>query len=226
MIVFDLVGDNEGNPIYQALQVQNQSRQYEFIESIVQAALGTNQQFLSTVVIKSLNHHAIACLHAGAGEYRSCKVEVWSNGGEKPDYVPPAAHRVPALMDHMINWVNRQWGAMDPVVLATFVLWRLNWIHPFVNGNGRTARAAAYYVLCISSGGWLPGDVILPELLRLNREEYVAALRHTDKTFNNTGNPDMGPLHSLISRLLGEQVGPFSGNGGGVPKGGDAPEDE
>ncbi|MBL8221394.1 MAG: Fic family protein, partial [Bryobacterales bacterium] len=30
------------------------------------------------------------------------------------------------------------------------VMWRLNWIHPFFGGNGRTARSASYLVLCAS----------------------------------------------------------------------------
>jgi len=108
-------------------------------------------------------------------------------------------------MDDFVNKVNREWVDTDPVVLATFVLWRINYIHPFINGNGRTARAAAYYVLCVKSGGWLPGSVILPELLRLNRDEYVVALQAADKLLEN-GQPDLAPLHSLVSRLLGEQL--------------------
>jgi len=85
------------------------------------------------------------------------------------------------------------------------VLWRLNHIHPFINGNGRTARAAAYFVLCLRSEGWLPGDTILPELLRQNREEYVAALRQVDETYN-TGVMDLSPLHALLVALLDEQL--------------------
>ena len=58
------------------------------------------------------------------------------------DYHPPEHYRVQALMDDFVNNVNRSWENADPVVLATLVLWRLNNIHPFINGNGRTARAA------------------------------------------------------------------------------------
>ena len=70
-------------------------------------------------------------------------------------------YRVPALMDDFVNTVNRNWEQTDPVVLAAFVLWRLNNIHPFINGNGRTARACAYFVLCVRAGGWLAGQPIL-----------------------------------------------------------------
>jgi Fic family protein len=65
-------------------------------------------------------------------------------------------------MDDSVNQVNLWWQSADPVALATFVLWRLNNIHPFINGNGRTARAATYFVLCVKAGGWLQGTTILP----------------------------------------------------------------
>jgi fido (protein-threonine AMPylation protein) len=37
------------------------------------------------------------------------------------------------------------------------LMWRINWIHPFDDGNGRTARMASYAVLCVLLGYELPG---------------------------------------------------------------------
>lgn len=85
------------------------------------------------------------------------------------DYTPPDHYRVNALMDDFVNLVNRRWSETEPVSLAAYVLWRLNYIHPFINGNGRTARAACYFVLCVKVKGWLGGDTILPERLRAHR---------------------------------------------------------
>ena len=84
---------------------------------------------------------------------------------------------------------------------------RLNNIHPFINGNGRTARAACYFVLCLKSGGWLSGDPILPELIRQNRDEYVEALQEGHVSFAATGDADLRRLHALLTRLLDEQLG-------------------
>ena len=91
------------------------------------------------------------------------------------------------------------------VLLATYVLWRLNHIHPFINGNGRTARAACYFVLCVKAGGWLSGDVILPERLQSNRDEYMEALRKADEA-EDAGKPDLTELCALVSRMLTEQL--------------------
>ena len=108
-------------------------------------------------------------------------------------------------MDDFINQVNRAWETTDTVVLSTFVLWRMNYIHPFINGNGRTARAACYFVLCVKANGWLPGKMILPELIRRERDAYIEALADADKSFHD-GNLDLTKLHQLVAKLLEEQI--------------------
>jgi Fic/DOC family protein len=198
VILYELF-NTEANPHYRSLEISNGNRQYQFLNSVVQIAIDIDKRFLSQTLIKAFNFHAIVCLHTNPGEYRPCPVTVGS-------HLPPAHYRVPALMDDFVNEVNRQWDNADAVQLATFVLWRLNNIHPFINGNGRTARAASYFVLCVKSGGWLKGTTILPELIRQNRDAYCAALQLGHDSFARTGKEDLTVLHALIVRLLGEQV--------------------
>ncbi|MCY4556856.1 MAG: Fic family protein, partial [Chloroflexi bacterium] len=138
MILFELVRGNEDHPAYRALEVANGGRHYDFLQSVVETAVAVEKPFLWQTVIKAINYHAIACLHPYAGEYRPCAVTVG-------DHDPPDHYRVDALMDDFVNEVNRYWNDWDEVSLAAYVLWRLNWIHPFINGNGRTARAACYF---------------------------------------------------------------------------------
>jgi len=211
VILFELTR-SEAHPAYRRLEIENAIRHYDFLRSMVVASLEMGRPFLSQQIIKALNFHAIACLHTHAGEYRPCPVEVGT-------YRPPEHYQVIPLMDDFVNLVNRGWEKSDPVVLATYVLWRLNHIHPFINGNGRTARAAAYFVLCVAANTWLPGETILPELLRQNREEYVEALKKADMSFNATGEPDLESLHAVVERLLKQQL-ETSPNGGQDTQGG------
>jgi len=197
MFVHDLVG-TEQHPVYQQLSAENLDRQYSFLRSITLASLAV-QPMLSIEIIKALNYHAVSCLHASAGEFRTWPVEV---GG---DFTPPLHIQVSPLMQMFTNQVNRQWDTIDAVSLAAFVLWRLNYIHPFINGNGRAARAACHFVLCLKAGGWLPGDPILPELIRLNRPEYVKCLKAVDASAA-AGTVDLGPLHEFLTRLIDEQL--------------------
>jgi Fic family protein len=204
VILSEILG-NEAHPVYQELEIANGSRQYDFLRSLVTTSLAVQRPFLSSHIIKALNFHAITCLHPNAGEFRPCPVVVGPND-PKP-YHPPAPYRVQALMDDFVNTVNRAWEKTEPVSLAAFVLWRLNWIHPFINGNGRSARAASYFVLCVKANLWLPGAPILPELLRTERARYVAALKAGDDSAE-TGNLDLSELHGLMTELLQQQVNP------------------
>ena len=197
MILYDL-SDNENHPVYQSLAISNGDRQFSFLQSIVAAAVEGGKPYLSQTVVKALNFHAIACLHVNAGEFRPCEVVVGS-------HTPPPRFRVQALMDDFVNVVNRSWDSTDPIAHAAFVLWKMNHIHPFINGNGRTARAAAYFVLCVRLGGWLPGSPILPARLTSARDEYVQALRAVDKSLES-GGPDLSPLIAMMTALLHEQL--------------------
>lgn len=204
MILFEIAGEREDHPAYQRLATSNGVRQYDFLNSAVLAALDVNRPFLSQTVIKALNFQAICCLHVTAGEYRPINVMAGEEGDPNTHYAP-MNHRVQALMDDFVNEVNRNWTQIDPVLLSAFVLWKLNYIHPFINGNGRTARACCYFVLCLSNGGLLPGFPALPELITQNRNDYIQGLLHAHKTFRS-GSVDLQLLHSLLLRLVNEQL--------------------
>ncbi len=193
MILFD-IKDSENHPNYKKLEYQNLARQLLFLYSIIPAAIETNQLFITQTIIKALNFHAIACLHPYAGEYRNCEVII-----KNSSHRPPSHYRVNSLMDDFVDNINRYWGELEPIALSAIVLSRLNQIHPFINGNGRTARACCYYALCLKIGGFLKGKVILPMLLEMNRPQYIAALQDADKGNINT-------LIDLITNLLNIQM--------------------
>ena len=196
MDLYEIFGD-EQHPAYRKLSVENGSRHYSFLESMATTALESKRPMLFQSIIKALNFHAIVGLHHSAGKYRSHPVVVGK-------YRPPEHHSVPPLMDDFVNMVNRYWDSTDPLALSAFALWRINHIHPFVNGNGRTARAVCYFILCVKSGGLLPGKTILPEILRIepNRTRYVQALQRADQG----GDDDLDELIQLIRELLHRQI--------------------
>lgn len=198
MVLHELFED-EQHPAYRALASTNLERQYDFLTSIVDAAVAIDRPMVSTGIVKALNHHAICCLHVNAGEYRPCPVTVGR-------FDPPAHYRVPELMDAFVNEVNRRLETTDVLTLAAYCLWRLTHIHPFINGNGRTARALCYYVVCIKFGRRLSGAPILPELIRRNREECVELLRSADVVSGAEWERALNGLRSFVLRLLNEQI--------------------
>ena len=101
-------------------------------------------------------------LSVHAGNFRPAGVNI-----EKSDHEPPGAHMVPEFVEALCDYVNDNWVAKSPIHLAAYVLWRLNWIHPFDDGNGRTSRAVSYLFLCVKLESQLPsiGHDTIPELI-------------------------------------------------------------
>jgi Fic family protein len=76
------------------------------------------------------------------GNYRPAGVEIQGSRHQ-----PVGAHLVPEQVEEMCDYMNENWEKSSPVHLSAYALWKLNWIHPFTDGNGRTARALSYLVL-------------------------------------------------------------------------------
>jgi Fic family protein len=80
------------------------------------------------------------------------------------------------MVEDLCDYVNGQWTTRTALHLAAYVMWRLNWIHPFTDGNGRTSRAASYLVLCLRLGYLLPGRRTIPDQIAEDRTRYYKAL--------------------------------------------------
>jgi Fic family protein len=104
----------------------------------------------------------------------------------------------------MCDYVNANLDK-PAIHLSAYVLWRLNWIHPFDDGNGRTARALAYFLLCARLGYRLPGTKTIPELIADNKTPYYAALEAADKAFED-GDVNVGDLETLLADRLAAQL--------------------
>ena len=204
MGVSDLVGPGEDHPEYKNLSSSSLLRQLDFVQSAIKASIGLGWNKVSSDLIKAFNYHAIACLHPNAGVYRPCQVNVVGrdeSGNPVIVYAPPEHYAVPSLMDEMVNDLNRYWETTDPIELAAYGLWRLTWIHPFVNGNGRTARALCYYLLCVRTETVLPRPQ-LPSLITEKRDEYLAALDETSKRLARREEGYLDPVVLFLSRVI------------------------
>jgi Fic family protein len=77
-----------------------------------------------------------------AGKYRNIPVAI---SGSR--HVPPQPWQVPKLMEDLIFWVKNQASSVHPVVYAAEIHERIATIHPFIDGNGRTARLMMNLIL-------------------------------------------------------------------------------
>lgn len=84
---------------------------------------------------------------AQAGAYRKIQNYVANSLTKEVIYTPPAPFEVPHLMREFVEWVNENVAEVSPVLIAGIVQFQLVNIHPFVDGNGRTARVLSTLVL-------------------------------------------------------------------------------
>jgi len=86
---------------------------------------------------------------AYAGRFRDDMVYVKDKRRDKVIYTPPSAGQVFLAMKQLIEWVNEKNDAhfIHPLIKASFIHFYFVYIHPFFDGNGRTARALFYYFM-------------------------------------------------------------------------------
>lgn len=82
------------------------------------------------------------------GQVRTKQVVLRNSLTGQISYTPPPAAEVPYLLEDLVNWVNSEESReMHPVIKAGIIHYELSRIHPFVEGNGRAARAVATLVM-------------------------------------------------------------------------------
>lgn len=107
-------------------------------------------------------------------------------------------------IEHLCDYINDNWSR-TAVHLAAYVLWRLNWIHPFADGNGRTARAVSYVVMSAKLDSLLPGAPTIPEQIAGNKKPYYDALEAADLRLTE-GETDVSALEDMLDRMLATQL--------------------
>jgi hypothetical protein len=179
----------------------NTLRQYDRMVEIINETLRPPQRFrLRPSAIQELNRISITNLEAEAGRWRNEPIVI-----EGSEHQPPPWEEVPKHVDDLCDYVNDNWNVRSPFHLAAYVMWRLNWIHPFVDGNGRTTRAVSYYVLCVKLGFHIPGVTTVPEMIAGNKRPYYDALEAADAA-GKKGSLDVSEMEQLLSELLARQM--------------------
>ena len=146
----------------------------------------------------ALNHVAVANISQFGGRFRKEPIYVG-------DHKPPHFKDVDDWMDRFISTVQENWYIWTPTELSAYGLWRLNWIHPFIEGNGRTARAICYFLLCVRSGSLLPGRRIVPERIKDDRDGYEQALVAADRAWDE-GHLDFAEMEDYLAGLVQAQL--------------------
>jgi excisionase family DNA binding protein len=146
-----------GKSLKEHLEATNHSKAIDFIESLVKKTRIGEQDVLNThaIILDRIDPE-------NSGFYRRGAVRISGT-----DYSPPNAAKVPGLMQEVYHMLNAKGG--EPIETAAMIHQRFVDIHPFIDGNGRTARLLLN--LYLMRNGYPP--VIL---LKAERKRYIRVI--------------------------------------------------
>lgn len=110
------------------------------------------------------------------GQYRSKPVYIVNQEGDIV-FTPPKASLVPTEIENLLEWINNSSHELNAVISAGIIHYEFVRIHPFIDGNGRTARALAAIYLYLRG---FDVDFTLDEYYNSDREAYYDALNSVD----------------------------------------------
>lgn len=110
-----------------------------------------------------------------------------------PDYIPPEYCDIPALIDELVTYVNTT--SDHPLIVSAVVHYQIVTIHPFEDGNGRTARLLSGYVLDLNGYGF-NGIGSLEEYFAYDVDSYYDAIQMGLPALYYSGRDD--PPHPEI----------------------------
>ncbi|MFA6475181.1 MAG: Fic family protein [Patescibacteria group bacterium] len=135
-------------PVRDIYEVENYLKALKYIDQVVKEKKVITKQ----VILKIHRLVTTNTLPVGSsGKYRKHMVYVvrrYADGRQEIMYTAAAVNAVPKLMDNLIEWMQYSIKEqINPVIVAGIVHQEIAAIHPFADGNGRTARALATLVL-------------------------------------------------------------------------------
>lgn len=99
---------------------------------------------------------------------------VYDSKSGNPEYIPPEYSDIPELLDELVEYVNTTDD--HPLIVAAVVHYQLVTIHPFEDGNGRTARLLSGYILDMNGYGF-NGIGSLEEYFAYDIDEYYDSIQ-------------------------------------------------
>lgn len=160
------------------VEVANIEVAYELIEQLAGDATVAIDQGL----IRALNSIVLRGLPGppaqARGRYRLGPSAVVAEGTRRILYLPPPPERVPELMKGLVEEIEGWRTRYPSAVTAALAHFGLVSIHPFEDGNGRTARLIAEMLLR-RKGRTVEGMLTVNEAILAERERYYAVLQET-----------------------------------------------
>ena len=120
---------------------------------------------------------------ATPGLYRKIQNYVVNSNTQDVIYTPPPVYEITPMMQQLIDWINQE-EEIHPVLVSGIAQFQLVHIHPFLDGNGRTARLLS--TLCLYRKGYdFKKLFTISEYYDRNRTDYYQAIQSVRKNSMN-----------------------------------------
>lgn len=185
-------------------EIANLDETLRWIETVV------GDEKITEAFVRELHRRAVDGLNAldgegdlTPGEYRREPVRILNATHE-----PPNPGDVAPLMRDFLDWLDEDVRPQQELLRIALAHWRLVWIHPFRNGNGRVARLLTYALL-VKRGFFGRGLILNPTAICCQRRtEYYNRLGEADRAYarlqkENASNDAIRGLENWCSFLLG-----------------------
>lgn len=148
---------------------------------------------------------------AAPGEYRKIQNYVINSQTNKIIYTPPPAYEVNIQMQELLDWINQETEISD-ILVAGISQFQLVNIHPFLDGNGRSARLLS--TLCLYRQGYdFKKLFTLSEYYDRNRKNYYEAIQNV-----RNNNMDMTGWLEYFVKGLETQIGELQNKSAAIVK--------
>lgn len=119
-----------------------------------------------------------------SGDYRKGEVFVTDHVDGEIAHIPPDWHEVEPLMGELSDFINDDTKFIHPIIKASMIHFMIGFIHPFKDGNGRTARALFYWYL-LKKGYALVRNISISRVILESRTQYDKAFLKTEYDEND-----------------------------------------
>jgi Fic family protein len=130
--------------------------------------------------IMTANTEAEKC----SGDFRKKDVFVTDHIDGEIAHIPPDWTEVDSLIAELCTFINNDTNFIHPIVKASIIHFMIGFIHPFSDGNGRTARALFYWFL-LKKGYTLIRNISISRVILESRNQYDKAFLKTEYDEND-----------------------------------------
>ena len=156
------------------------------------------------------NMHSLVCTRLldenRLGHFRETQVVVKDGNTGEVTFRPPPAVEVPYLLEDFFDWLNQPMSKkLHTVLRAGIAHYYLVAVHPFVEGNGRTARA--FTTLVFSAEGYdIKKFFSLEEYFDKDAAQYYQSLSDVSSQANDLSSRDLTPWLDYFSQAMAVEL--------------------